>query len=625
MTTPFSNQNQPQKYKKKSKQKWVVLPFLWKGFRGICFSIGLMVLISAVISIYTFSKIEAPQAPKIPSTGVLYLEFKDEIRETPRQASFTEPFIENQPTVREYISAIDAAAVDPRVVGIAARMYDGEFGLTHIQEIRSALARFKSTGKWTKIYSTSYGEGGGGIGRFYLASIFGERWMQPMGIVSITGVQAEVPFVRGVLDKIGIEPQFIQKKEYKNAYESVTKNRISEENRETLIDIVGAIKDVILRDIPADLGMTREQFEALVDQGIFSADQALANGLITSSNYIDVMSKQIKSDLLGDPESEEDIFIPVQQYMNGLAREREGHPMAKKEVRPQVALVFATGAIMSTNGEDYAKDGVAAAEVIAPAIMAAADDDAIKAIVLRVDSPGGSPSASESILRAVEIAQQKGKPVIVSMGSMAASGGYWISAYADRIFALPTTLTGSIGVLGGKIATQELWNKLGVNWDRSVSWGQNAGMWSFTTPFSETERAQMDAMLENVYVNFVKRVAKGRKMEYDAAEKLAHGRVWTGAQALERGLVDEMGGLREALAYAAVQAGAADASGADVVIMPKPKTFQEQIIDFLSRSGTVYAGLQMQGNIAGMVAPHLQDISVMSAEPVMTYEPLKIQ
>jgi len=618
----------------KPKRKWVVLPFLWGGFKRVCFMLGFMILFSSLISIYTLAQFKGPPVAQVPDTAVLYLEFKDAIREVSPQVSFMDPFAARQPTVADYVKAIDAAADDGRIKGIVARMYNGDFSMAHVQEIRMAMQRFKARGKWSKIYSTSYGEGGGGIGRFYLASVFGERWMQPMGIVSISGVRAEVPFLRGVLDKVGIQPQFFQRKEYKSAYESVTRNEMSDQNREMMGDIVGGMKEIILRDVPADLGMDVAAFEALVDKGLFTSEAALAAGLITDLNYVDLMADQIETDLLGDPESEETLFVGVGAYLTAMNLDDAGAAKpsllakAKQEAsgKPQIAVVYAVGAIMSTNGEERAKNGIAAAEVIAPILHSAAKDDLVKAVVLRIDSPGGSPSASETILRAVEKVKQHGKPVIVSMGPTAASGGYWIAASADRIFAMPSTLTGSIGVVGGKVAAQELWNNLGVNWDYSVSWGENAGIWSFNTPFSESEAAQFELMLDHVYDSFVSRVAKGRGMSVEAVDAVAKGRVWTGQQAMQRGLVDELGGLVEAVNYAAVQIGEEDLSGVDIVTLPRPKTFSEQIVDLLARSGSVYEGMRMQGEIAGMVAPYMTDARMISSgEPALAYEPLRVR
>jgi protease-4 len=601
----------------KPKRKWVILPFIWKVFRGLVFSLGLLVFISLVFSFFTFSALLKDQpVHTVPTNSVLYLEFKDEIRETPKMGNITDAFAEKQPTVRDIVTAIDKGARDPKIKGIAARMYDGNFNLTHIEEIRDAIKRFKTSGKFTKIYSTSYGGAGSGMGRFYLASAFDERWMQPMGIVGITGVRAEVPFVKSLLDKIGITPQFIQKKEYKTAYESAMRDGISPENKQMLTDLVNGIESILMTNIPADLGMPPQKFKELVDQGLFTSDEALDTGLITHIGYPDQVADGIEHMLgkIGAPP--EDVFIPVESYLP-----RNKHTTTKKAA--DTALVYISGMIMSTNGEDFAKDGIAASEIIAPAIVEASENPDIKTIILRVDSPGGSPSASESILHAVDIAKQRGKKVIVSMGPTTASGGYWVSAYADRIFAMPSTLTGSIGVVGGKIALQDLWDKIGVNWNTDVSWGDNAGMWSVNTKFNDQERARMDAMLDHVYHNFIARVAVGRKMNVAAVEKIAKGRVWTGAQAVQNGLVDELGGLYQAMDYAAKDMGKEDITDLHIAIYPKPKTFQEELFDMLSNSGMVMSGLHTQGVIAEKLSPFLNTVQTTSG--VHTYEPIKLK
>jgi protease IV len=227
---------------------------------------------------------------------------------------------------------------------------------------------------------------------------------------------------------------------------------------------------------------------------------------------------------------------------------------------------------------------VAAADEIATAILDVSEDDAYGAIVLRVDSPGGSPAASETIARALVRAREEGgKAIIVSMGPVAASGGYWIAAPADRIFATPTTLTGSIGVVGGKFILADMWDALRITWD-GVQWGQNAGMWAGQAPFTPEQAARVEAMLDHVYDSFVARVAAGRGMTPEAVEAVARGRVWTGQQAAERGLVDELGGLTNALDYAAREVGADDRYGVEVDVLPRPPSPLEQFLELFGGS-----------------------------------------
>lgn len=591
---------------------------IWRGIKRLCTVIGAFVLISVIIGIFSIASVDKKSGPPIPENGVLYLEFADDIPETPERGGFPDPFATPQPTLRDVVNAIDYAATDSRIKSLAARLYDGEMSMTHAREIRDAIARFKAAGKITRIYSSSYGGlGSGGLGRFYLASIFDERWMQPMGVVSIAGIRAEVPFFGEVLAKIGITPQFMQKREYKTAYESFMRSEITPENKQMLEDIVSGMRNVIMKDVPQDLKMPPQQFASLVDKGIFTSDEALKNGLITHNDYADVMLAKINEESTGDPEYDGDIFVPVENYLG-----HQNHKQAP--AKSDIALVYAVGAIMedADSSPPMGEGSIAPADEIATAIFDAADDETIKAIVLRIDSPGGSPVASESILRAIEKAKEKGKPIIVSMGSMAASGGYWIAAYADRIFALPTTLTGSIGVVGGKVAAGDMWDKIGVNWNNDVHWGQNSGIWSFNTKFTDSEAAQMDNMLEHVYNSFIARVAKGRKMDINAVDKIARGRVWTGEQGVQNGLVDEIGGLNEALNFTATKIGQSDRNDLNVVIMPQPKSFREELMELLSNSGAVYQGLKIQ---ARLLEPFKPLIFNTSSDPVLTYEPTRVR
>ena len=457
--------------------------------------------------------------------------------------------------------------------------------------------------------------------------------MQPLGIVSIPGVAAEMPFFRGTLDKIGVEPQFFQRKEYKTAYENLTAKKMSPQNRETLEHIVGDLRAVLTRDIAADLQISPVKFEALVNKGLFTGPEALQEKLVTELNYVDVLVSRISEELTGDPESEEEFFVDPKAYLAALGREQSESNLVRghfTDARPRVALVHVAGAIMDTRigvsatPMGLGEESIAAADEIAPAILDVAEDESIEAIVVRVDSPGGSPVASETILRAIDRAREKGKPVIVSMGSTAASGGYWVAAHADRIFATPTTITGSIGVVGGKFSARDVWPKIGVNWER-VEWGRNAGLWSMNTPFSATEAERINAMLDQVYDAFLERVSEGRKMSVEQVDKIAGGRVWSGEAAKRVGLVDEIGGLQNALDYTATLLKAEDRFGLDIVILPKPLTTFEELLAFLSEQGAVYEGLKFNAALGRVSKPFMDQMDVISQPNFTTYEPLRVQ
>ncbi|MCK5373918.1 MAG: signal peptide peptidase SppA, partial [Alphaproteobacteria bacterium] len=554
---------------KPAKRKWRVLPILWGALKKTCMALGAVMLISIIVSGWMVSSLVGEIKVELPEQMVLYMDLDGDIGDLPKPSSFADPFSNTGKTVKTFIDALNRAKNDDRVEGICARLVGGRYDLAHIQEIRAAIKDFRESGKFAYIYAPSYG---GGLGSYYLVSSFEEIWMQPVGSVMITGINAEMPFLRGALDKIGIEPQFFQRKEYKNAYESLTNESMSEANRHAMNSLVADLSDVITADIAADMGISELEFKALVDRGLFTHSEALAARLIDKSDYADKLIEKINEQVTGDSNSKDLAYVSFDRYIDDMMVQGDDFAAqlfsgevddSDDEGRPKVALIYAVGTIMDNDGADASIQAglmggrVAGADKIARALFMAAEDTSIDAVVLRVDSPGGSPVASETILRAVQKVQEEGKSVTVSMGGTAASGGYWIASYADQIFALPSTITGSIGVLGGKLSAQKLWQNLGINWE-SVSWGDNSGMWSMNTPFSEGGEERMNAMLDNIYDSFVARVATGRKMSVDDVEKIARGRVWVGKSALDKGLVDQFGGLNDALDYAAVKAGAAD-------------------------------------------------------------------
>lgn len=555
-----------------------------------------MIISSVIAAVFTqrlMSELQeggARPAVKTPDEIVLFLDLNEGFSESPSSAGafgFADPFAPQPLTLYEMINTLDVASRDPHVKGILARMDSATFPVAHIQELRRALERFKAAGKFSYIYSPSYGEAGD-FGAYYLASVFDEIWMQPMGIVSISGIHMEVPYFKPVLDKIGVKTEFMQRKEYKTAYESVSKAQMSPENRRMLGSLLESTKQALVGEISKSRAMTEAQLKSYVDQAIFTTDEALKAKLIDHAGYSDEMLDEIKIAVAGSVEAaSDDIFVHVQDYRPD-ARGINGNG-------PQVALIYASGMILQSSpsraqSSVFGGQNLATAQQLVPAIWDAIEDPKIRVIVLRIDSPGGSPVASESILRALQKAQEKGKPVIVSMGPTAASGGYWIASYADRIYAMPTTLTGSIGVVGGKFSLSQMWQEIGVNWD-DVSWGKNSGVWSINSAFSPSQKARADAMLDNVYNSFIYRVSEGRAIKKDDVETIAKGRVWSGTQAQENGLVDELGGLHDALDYAAALTGVKGRNQLRVKILPRPKTLVERLLDMMSEYGQVQAAI----------------------------------
>lgn len=624
------------KPKKKERLKWRLWSVLWLAFKRTCTVIGAVIVIGSILISWSISSVVSNESEKeLPNKMVLQIKLEGGIGDLPKSASFADPFSDNKKTVRNVIDAIYRAKDDPRVEGIYAQMEGGAYAITHIQELRTAITDFRSSGKFAYIYGTSYSNG---LGSYYLATAFDQRWLQPMGIVMITGLNAEMPFARDVLDKIGIEPQFFQRKKYKNAYDTFTRSEMSDANREATQALVSDIANALVIDISKDLGISQNAFNALVDRGLYLDQEAKKNGLVDYVAYEDELFKAINAQVNGSPDIDAD-YVQFGSYLAEMMKERGEEESLfpkdnskKKKTEKSIALIYAVGAIMDTDGNSASSapsimvdDGIAAADEISDALRSAADDENIGGVVLRIDSPGGSPVASETILRAIENVKSKGKHVTVSMGSAAASGGYWIAAPADQIFVLPTTITGSIGVLGGKVSMKKMWENIGINWD-NVTWGENAKLFSANSPFSESEAERMNAMLDNVYDNFLMRVSKGRNMSVEEVDRIAGGRVWSGTRAIKVGLADQVGGLNEALDYAAVKLDKKDRNDIDVIVLPKPLSQIEQFIELLE--GQVYAGKMIgaQAHLFEALQPLATDlIMIQNAQTNTVYSPVRIK
>ncbi len=617
----------------KPKRKWRVLPILWLAFKRSSMLIGALVIISSIAMSFMFAPLVEDIEKALPDQMVLYLELEGGMGDLPKESSLVDPFKKNNKTIKNYIDALDKARTDPRVEGIYAKLGNGHLSVAHIQELRSAIHDFRKSGKFAYIYSTSYSQG---LGGYYLASAFEEIWLQPLGVVMINGLNAEMPYLRNVLDKIGVEPQIFKRKEYKGAYDMFTESEMPEPSKRATTALITDIADVLKVEIAKDRGISEDNFISVVNKGLLMDGEVIDAKIVDYVDYEDKLISKINEKVTGDPDDKDLSYIKFDSYISEMIDQRD---LANESIfgvshdvnsdKPRVALVYAVGAIMDSDRGSASisvDDGVAGAKGISKALLDAADDDTIDAVVLRVDSPGGSPVASETILRAVEKIQEKGKTVTVSMGPVAASGGYWIASLADEIFVLPTTITGSIGVLGGKFSLEKLWSTVGVKWD-SVRWGDNAAMWSMNQPYSESEAERVNAMMDNVYSNFLKRVSKGRNMSIDNVDKIARGRVWSGKRAVEIGLADRFGGLNDALDYAAVQAGGKNRLDVDVVVLPKPLSTIDQIMKLLEGQVKISETLRIGSEVFAKLIPILSKIKVMQDmnSGAVIYDPINVE
>lgn len=457
--------------------------------------------------------------------------------------------------LRDMVAAIHRAAKDPRVAGLIVRVQLAASPPAAVQELREAIGAFsavKPSLAWAETYP--------GTLSYYLASAFGEVWMQPSGSVGLIGFASNATFLRDALDKAGIEAQFIARGEYKSAANRFTEHGFTEAHREAVTRMLESMQEQAWRAIAESRKLDSDALDGLADRAPLLRDEAVASGLVDRIGFRDEAYARI-AELVGveDVSPEE---APPRLYLAryaGAARSRLAPPMPSvpgRRPKPTFAVVNVAGTIVDgRGGPQFLPFGASTVggDTIAAALREAAANDSVSAIVLRVDSPGGSVNASETIWREVKRARERGKPVVASMGSVAASGGYYASIAADAIVANPATVTGSIGVITGKIVIRDLLERLGVGSD-TVRTNANADAWSIDAPFTPEQRARREAEADLVYADFVARVAEGRNLTVEAVERVARGRVWTGADALDRGLVDELGGFRTALRRAKVLA-----------------------------------------------------------------------
>jgi protease IV len=466
----------------------------------------------------------------------------------------------NRPRLRAILRTLYDAGADPRVKGLVAKIGNPAMSLAQAQEIRDAVRAFATSGKPTIAWAQTFGENTPASVTYFLASGFGEIWLQPSGEVNLVGVTIETRFLRGLLDKLGVVPEIGQRHEYKNAADRILRTEMSDAHREAYDRLAASAWEQIVAGVAEARGLSTDAVQALADRAPLSASDAAAAGLVDHVGYRDEVyaaaRRAVASDgnvalLFADKWSKDE--RPVARIVRQVQQRKA----------PAIALVEGHGGIAIGRSRRGAQGPVMGSDTVAAHIRAAVRDANVKAIVFRVDSPGGSYVASDTVWREVVCAREAGKPVVVSMGAVAGSGGYFVACPADVIIAQPGTLTGSIGVLGGKAVTAGLTDKFGLSYD-SVQRGEHARMYSTHSPFSDGERERLDAFLDAVYDDFTTKVAQGRNMTRDAVHEVARGRVWTGADAREIGLVDELGGLRDAIRIARERAGL----GADAPVRP---------------------------------------------------------
>lgn len=510
--------------------------------------------------------------PGIPGQTILEVDFERGVL----------PYLPDEPlarlaasdavTLRDLLDAIERAEQDKRVVGLVARIGAGTLGAATTEELRGAILAFRKAGKPTIAFSETFGEFGPGNRGYYLATAFDEIWLQPSGDVGLVGVEMWSPFLRGTLDKLGVEPRMDHRHEYKNAMNTYTETGFTPAHREAMQAIADSWFEQLVAGIAAGRKLSEAEVRALVNRGPFLGEEAVRARLVDGVAYRDEVLEAFKSRFSGKPKL---LYLPA--YLETAGRPHDGGK--------RIALIHGVGAVTrgSSSFDPLMQELTMGSDTITGAFRDAVSDKKVKAILFRVDSPGGSYVASDAIWREVVRARAAGKPVVVSMGDVAGSGGYFVAMAADRIVAQPGTITGSIGVVGGKLLTDGLWGKLGIRWAQ-VHQGDRAGFFSSGQDFSPEEWQRFQDWLDRVYADFTGKVAEGRDLPLERVQEIAKGRIWTGADAKRIGLVDELGGMREALALARRAAGLTPDEAIHLVEFPAPRGLLASIFERTERS-----------------------------------------
>lgn len=536
---------------------------------GCFFTFILLFVILMVFAMSSLSFSGSEKEVKIRPKTILHLTFDHPIPERGSKNPFREiDFASMKPNkslgLNQIVETIDAAAQESNisVIFIEPALLI-EHGYATIEEIRNALVRFKATGKKVIAYAEVFSQKS-----YYLASVADKIYINPKGMFDFRGLSSQLFFLKGTLTKLDIEAQVIRHGKYKSAVEPFTLDKMSEENKQQYSEFLSSIWNHYLKIVSEARGISTEKLNGIADSVLVrSPENALSLGFVDGLMYKDEVLEVMKNETGSEGDINELESVSLLQYSSNISGK------SKKFSKNKIAVIYAVGDINSGEGNDE----TIGSEKISRTIRQARLDEDVKAIVLRINSPGGSAIASEIIWREVQLAASV-KPVVVSMGDVAASGGYYIACPATKIIAEPNTLTGSIGVFGVMLNMGEFFkNKLGVTFD-VVKTNTYSDMFTMTRSMSDFELAVIQQYIEEIYDTFVTRVAEGRKMKPEDVDKIAQGRIWSGLQAKEIGLVDDIGGLGDAVKIAAELAGIQEYS---ILELPRQKEFFEEFLSDL--------------------------------------------
>jgi len=522
----------------------------WLTFFGSIFGVlvgGVLVALLAALAFFgiiatAVQNAEAPTTAIPRNAVVLELDLRVPRFDQPARSNF---FFAAPLSTVEVVQAFERAETDERVAGVFVRANEFFLPPAQAEELRTAIDGLKSAGKFVTVHAQGFE--GTGMSNYFGVSNADEVWMQGTSFFSPSGFSTETLFFGGMIERFGARAEYVQFREYKNAANIYTESDFTEPHREALLGLLGSLYDLSLIGVARDRGRDAEDLRDIVESGPYTADEALKAGLVDQVGHV----QAARAAALGRAGANA-ALVSVEDYAREPAERRRGSG-------PMIALIEAQGPVVTGLGATgFGGGDMIGSDRVAEAIDAAIEDDDVRVILFRIDTAGGSPVASDQIHDAMSRAREAGKPVVVSMGDVAASAGYYIAAGADHIVANPSTITGSIGVLAGKLVLDGAYNQVGLNLEALAVGGEYALAYTAAESWNGGQRAAFERLIGSAYADFKTVVEEGRGLSPEQVEEIARGRVWTGVQALERGLVDELGGFRAAVAAAREIAGDGD-------------------------------------------------------------------
>ena len=549
-----------------------------KLIKATCTAFGAIMLICIVICT-VFGMYGS--TVQIQEHSVITVDFSHDFSEQATDDIWDELIGRESMRFADLLKSIELAATDERIDGIIAKLDISDLKLAQIQDVARAILTFRKSGKKAYVFSQGFGPLGQGNREYYLATFFDKIYMQPHTTIGLTGIGIELPFARSILDKLGVYPEFYTRYEYKTAMMSFTDEHISDAYMAEMTRLGNSLMNDLKKDIVNNRKLTTD-IDTVIDEAPLNAEKGKEYNLIDEIMYLPDLEEQMKKD--GAKE-----FVALEDYASQI-QPNEGK-------LPTIAVLNLTGLINSgKNTTDFDGQAVIGSQSVAEDLAEIEELDNLKALVVRIDSPGGSYNAADEIYYALKFLKNKKKiPIIVSQSGYAASGGYFVSLAGDVIMAEPTTITGSIGVLGGKFVLQDMWNKIGLNWTE-IKIGKNAGILSVNRPFSADEKRIFNQSLDEVYKDFTAKVKENRRLTQNIDE-VARGRVWTGSEALKLGLVDKLGGYSMAIGEAKDKAGIAPNVRIKIITYPREKSFSEKVRDMVMQSKVDTADILTQSGV----------------------------